>query len=122
MTQNDKYTETDKEALNRALNGALRNHNPLFAELIQSMLAAGENFYKVAELCSFRLQKYALRLSPEQIPPCHIDPKDIEDLMFSPAIFGGVNYAARIAKGLLDRGLSIFEPDPLRSLEYGRLN
>jgi hypothetical protein len=78
-----------------------------------------DSFEELGLLCVALCQDRALRLRPWQPAPCadHLRNCIDEHLAAGDDGIMGHHAAARVAKRLLDLGLSVFEPDPLAAIE-----
>jgi hypothetical protein len=95
--------EVDREALQRSL--AMTLVEPDRTKQIQSMLKE-RDWFEVASFASYDQQSKNLQCKPWESPPCWI---------------GGYHEVEseylEIGKRLVQAGLSLFEPDPLKALQ-----
>jgi hypothetical protein len=108
-----KLTKADRDALRRALEMA-RAGSEEEREHIDRVLAE-DGWQRAAETAAYHCQDDALRLKPWQPPPAWI--RNLQrDLATGDDGIRGRYAAAKLVQRLLARGLSRFEPDPLRAL------
>ena len=126
MTTDDDLTEADRAALQLALDLTLANdpEDEGRVEQVQSMLA-DRTWHDVASFCSYHQQMERLNLHPWQMPPAWIitDAMADEILAKGPVLSAtgsgediGNASIARLTKRMLQWGVSVFHPDPLRAV------
>jgi hypothetical protein len=103
--------QKDREALTRALRIA-KASEPGRQEQLVSMLRDRE-WEEVATFAAYVCQCDSLHLRPWQLPPMHAD----EDRPRDDHPTAGKVAAWTLRRRLLKAGLSVFEPDPISSLE-----
>ena len=115
MTMDD-LDEIDRVARELCLAQTLAE--PYRVAQIESMLVDRPRL-KVAQFACYHGQTRTLRLSPEQYPPCWIDPDQIDELLKVPRRddMHSERAAAALAKRMIDLGLSQYEPDPVKAIE-----
>jgi len=116
-TTDDTLSATDVEALQRCIDLTLLEKDISRVEQVQAMLRE-RDWFEVASFCSYHQQYDALDLRPWEHTPCWVDADEIVSILAQP---NDARYrAAKLAKELLDAGLSIYEPSPLQALERKR--
>jgi hypothetical protein len=109
--------DRDHDALERCIQATLASKDHKRAEQVREKLAE-EPWNEVALFCVYDRQLEALHLKPWEDPPCWIEPDDIKAILATP---GHASFeAAKLAKQLIDAGLSIYEPDPIEALKRKR--
>jgi hypothetical protein len=98
--------EVDREALERAI--ALTLVDPDRVSQLTAMLAE-RGWLAAAKFASYHMQVRNLRCLPWESPPCWIGPDHDVEAQY-----------LEIGRRLLERGLSLFEPDPLQALERAK--
>jgi hypothetical protein len=108
-------TDADKIALERSLAVAMKK--PGRAQQIQAKLKE-EPRLAVMKFAASLCQDEALRLRPNQLPPCEIDPDDIDAILERgdcddvSAVYG----AALLLRRMIKAGISRWHPDPVAAL------
>jgi hypothetical protein len=105
----------DRDALQRAM--ALARKEPGRAAQLDSKLADGEPWERVAMFAASCCQGRSLQLRPWEAVPCDYSVGDIPDLLhvrFPDT--QGLAAAGRVLQHLLNLGLSRFEPDPIQAI------
>jgi hypothetical protein len=110
-TQAVKLRRVDREALERAIVLA-RASDPPHDRQIAGMLKT-RPWIEVATFAAYACQDDALRLKAWQPPPCWMgDEKPVDDIPTA-----GRVAAWELRRRLIEQGLSMYEPDPVTSLE-----
>ena len=94
-------TRLDKAALERALDIVLTGKDKARAEQVRDMVAQ-DGWQQAAEFCAHHLQMRTLKLPPWESPPSQVEADENGP-------------AGRLLRKMLARGMSRFDPDPLRA-------
>jgi hypothetical protein len=113
-TKPPRLTETDREAMTRAIETG-RQRGKAAREQLDDFLRL-KPWREVGEFAAYGLQCETLRLKPWQSPPCEIGDPDACEFVRGDDIHG-YRTAARLLRRLLEAGLSRYEPDPIAALE-----
>jgi hypothetical protein len=105
--------ERDRAAMREAID-AMRREGGADAEWIEGRLR-DDGFEEAGHAAVYHLQYAALRLRPWEFAPCWVAPDEVDAIIA--AGDDGKRYgAAKLAKRLIDAGVSPFHPDPERAL------
>jgi hypothetical protein len=110
MTAETELTESDTEALQRALQ-TVRAESLEDATRLDS-LAEQKGWFEAAATAAYRCQVRSLRLKPWHCPPC-----DCGDIIFKHGGYGNTEKEVRLRLRMKALGISVYEPDPIGAIE-----